>query len=152
MEVSFPFFNPPQAPVDIEFYFTVPPSPLKRKNSLSDMEYEDTETQEEVDDVVCKIKRIKFPIVIQVETLTGKILTLDADLNGTVQQLKLHLEELEGIPPWHQVILFHGKKITDNQQTLSSCGIHNGCKLNLVLQLPHRLGVTGIAREHTKTV
>jgi hypothetical protein len=124
-------------------------SPLKRKTFFGESaEY--SSDSEEVSEVLRRIKKIKFPVYITVKTLNGKILELDLDSNDSVHRLKEVLNEVEGIPTYHQKLIFNGKLITENQ-TLRTCGIQNGSVVYLIVALPHKFGYSGISSEHRLT-
>lgn len=103
----------------------------------------------DVNEVLQRIKKIKFPIYIQIQTLNGRTIDLDVDSNETVAAVKAIVSEREGIPLMQQRLLYKGKQISDSQ-TIYSCGIEQGSVIYLIVALPHRSGVTGISREHRK--
>ncbi|XP_037132483.1 BAG family molecular chaperone regulator 1 isoform X2 [Syngnathus acus] len=50
----------------------------------------------------------------------------------TVKDLSDCLNQITGIPPASQKLIFKGKSLKDMEQTLSSFGIKNGCKLMMI--------------------
>ncbi|PKY50061.1 ubiquitin, partial [Rhizophagus irregularis] len=63
-----------------------------------------------------------------VKTLTGKTITVDVDLNETIDQLKTKIYIIEGIPPNQQKLIFTGK-IVEGDSTLRECNVQCGSTL-----------------------
>ena len=68
---------------------------------------------------------------IFVETLTGKIITLEANGADTIEDVKYKVEDKEGIPSDLQILMFEGIE-TENQLTLFDYNIQNDSTLHLV--------------------
>lgn len=82
------------------------------------------------------------PCQIFVKTLTGKTVTLEISLSGTVLEVKQLLAAKLGIPPDQQRMLYAGMQLKDGQ-TLASYRIQKESTFHLVLSL--RGGGTGPA-------
>ena len=76
-----------------------------------------------------------FKMELKVKTLTGKVITLeDVYSEQTTQDLKMLIQNLEGIPPNQQRLIHNGKQM-DNEETLAQNSIESGECLHLVLRL-----------------
>lgn len=100
---------------------------LIRKNKL---EYEKIESK-------MSNKTINF----EVKTLTGKTIVLTMLNTDSISEVKSTIQDMEGIPPDQQRLIYAGKQLEDSI-TLSEYFITEGSVLHLVLRLRGGGGLT----------
>jgi hypothetical protein len=71
---------------------------------------------------------------VSVKKLTGHRITIACTPDETVEDLKQHIQDKDGIPIDQQRLIFSGKQLEDARE-LRNCGLSNGCTVHLVGRL-----------------
>jgi hypothetical protein len=79
--------------------------------------------------------RCETGMSIFVKTLTGKTITVYIGPFSTIHDLKVRIQNREGIPPDQQALVFAGTKLVEDEKTLSDYNIQRESTIHLVLSL-----------------
>ena len=74
-------------------------------------------------------------ITVNITTIMGKVIPIQMQILGTIAQLKDLISEAAGISPESQLLVFCGKQLNDNNQTLKNLNIQDRSNLQLVLKM-----------------
>jgi ubiquitin len=77
---------------------------------------------------------------IFVKTLTNKTITLEVESHQTVGEVKMKIDDKEGIHPYEQRIIFGGNSLLD-EQTLDEIGVQKESVLHLCMRYMYGGGI-----------
>ncbi|KAL3742122.1 hypothetical protein ACJRO7_017583 [Eucalyptus globulus] len=70
---------------------------------------------------------------IHVKTLTGKTVIIEVESSETVHNVKVRIQDQEGIPMDQQKLIFAGKELKNDVWTLAEYDVHSESVLHLYL-------------------
>ena len=74
-------------------------------------------------------------MIIIVKTLTGKNLEIEAEPKDTIKNLKYKIQDKEGIHPEYQILIFHGRRLEDDEKWLLEYNITEKDTINLLIKI-----------------
>ncbi len=72
-------------------------------------------------------------MLVTVSAVTGGDYEFDLESSDTVTVLKSLIWQREGVPPYHQGLIFHGQQLDCDERSLGDYGIVSGSRINLAL-------------------
>lgn len=96
-------------------------------------------TPEFASELAARLVTIKNPpplsrFQIKVKFMSGRIVPVSVKSDHTMQEIKERICDLQGISPEHQVFVFEGKQV-DDDETVAECMMEEGSVVNLILSL-----------------
>eukprot|EP00347_Sterkiella_histriomuscorum_P006632 403352030 len=81
-----------------------------------------------------QVLNLKGGVQIFVRTLTGKTITIEVELDDTIECIRAKIQDKPGMPPDHIRLVFGGKKLQDGK-ILSDYGLQKESTIHMVLRL-----------------
>ncbi|KAA6356885.1 MAG: putative ubiquitin C, partial [Streblomastix strix] len=76
-------------------------------------------------ELVLELREVSYDNNIFVNTFVGKIIALKVENDDAVLQIKQKIQDIEGTPAYLQRLVFAGKEMLENGETLEDYKIHN---------------------------
>ena len=80
--------------------------------------------------------RTPRPATICIKTITGKTATLEADLAGTVLDLKATISDREQIPMDQMRLVFGAREMSDDTAVLGDLNVQSGSIVHIIIRVP----------------
>lgn len=74
-------------------------------------------------------------MIIKIKLITGKEIEIDVDRITTVKDIKQQIEDKEFFPPEQQKLVYSGKVLSNESETVEEIGLSNGNVLHMILAL-----------------
>lgn len=104
---------------------------IKQRNPLV---REQLSVDDFIPDIIHDAQKPKL-ISISIELSTREVINLSVNIKDSIEDIKLKLGEIKGLPPHQLNLLLYNRKSLKNRKTLQSYGIVNGSRLQCVLLL-----------------
>lgn len=85
--------------------------------------------------LVSKSDFVIAPMLIKIKLLTGREIKIDVSSDEKVISLKQKIQEEEFFPPTQQKLVYGGKVLTNDEDSLSSHGITSNSVIHMIVAL-----------------
>ena len=103
---------------------------LEDHRTLSDYGVNEESTHHSPVHLVVRLRQ-KQPMAISVQTMTGKTIKLEVELNDSIESVKMRIQEILGLPPDQQILFFNNNPLK-NYDILSDYNIQHESTLFLL--------------------
>ncbi|RVD92338.1 putative NEDD8 protein [Tubulinosema ratisbonensis] len=74
-------------------------------------------------------------MLIKVKLITGKEIEVEINKSTVVKEIKKQIEDKELFPPEQQKLVFSGKVLSNEEESVEEIGLGNGSVLHMILAL-----------------